>query len=178
MVDGSFIKYLSGRRAITIYSSKSTAVLAKLLQSEVTKNAPHGIFRDWPNTKPFMGTVDASGFDLLEKTMFFGQGWPAKLEGSFHQEKDQSIVSVFVRPTKGEQYLLWSMNLIAPVFILLAIFAQGTPSEPMTLVNRAVALGIVIFMLAASWRDTKERTKRVTQKLTDIFDSPTERVAG
>lgn len=168
MLDGGSVKYLLGWRAFEICSPKSPEALQVLLKSAATANAPHGVFRDWPNSMPFMGIAEGFGFSLLEKTRF-GQGWPAKLEGKFDKGTDQTIISVSTYPTKLEFFLLCAFYLIAPIFILIGIFI----SDSMTFIDRSLAIGIPVLMLAASWHDYSERAKRVKRTLTAIFQAST-----
>ena len=139
-----------------------------MLENETTEPAPHGMFRDWPNAKPFMGTVDEIGFDLLEK-MKFGQGWPAMTSGTFTKRLNVTVVSLVTYPKPIEMSMLLAMYLLAPIFILIGLFANGTPSDPMTILERVMVISVPVFMITMSLCDYNERANRVEQKLTKLF---------
>ncbi len=168
MFDRRLMQFLLGRCVFEISSPTPPDELRVLLEKSVTPNVAHGFFKDWPNSKPFMGEVDNSGFSLLEKSRF-GQGWPAKIDGKFDRTANDTIVSVFTYPTKPEKWLWYAVYLIASFFILLGIFANGRASDSMTFIDRAMAIGIPTFMIIGGRYDSNERAKRVKQALTQIL---------
>ena len=171
MLGRRLIRFLTGWRKFEIYSTEPPQNLCLRLEKAVTPEAPHGIFRDWRNPKPFMGVVTNSHFNLREKSRF-GQGWPAKLDGRFNRGADKTTVYVATYPTGPEVFVLCTGFPIILVFLLAGLFLNGTEASPITFVDRVFLIGAPVVFAGFFRHDSNERADRVKQTLSGIFETP------
>ncbi len=146
--------------------SGSRDEVRRILEQNIAPPAPLGLLRDWQNSCPFMGVVDASGLSIREKAKL-GLGWPANIDGTFVNIEDRTMLKLKIRPTKEEKlliHLFYVMFFIGLVFLSPPI-GNSTPN------SFSVFIAVSAVMLFGTMYDHKRRAERVSQLIRALLSA-------